>query len=303
MVLEWGAVCFLGVSLPPKIINTINMKKIFLLIAAAGMLMGAVSCGEEDEPRRGDGTFTTTTTMFNHMVRVANGEILGIATTQNKLTFDTVSHTGALELRYNDGSTHTVSLTDITGTPRGLGFYELSSHAEPSFSGYIDLFEGPALRYRYTTADGIRIISMTPEVFFRKTHTTVTYDDTTATSTSESAIYQFNIFPASSTATIRVEKIVHDKDLKSFNYIMASNVPYTVTENGFTISGTNLSTRAEYIFYDVATGSSVKTTDKYPFKTFNATIDLVNDRLDATYMIGGSATATATGKTYLNYSF
>ena len=51
-----------------------------------------------------------------------------------------------------------------------------------------------------------------------------------------------------------------------------------------------------------STGSVISQTDKYPFKTFNATVDLVNDRLDATYMMGGSATVVATGKTYPDYT-
>ena len=43
------------------------MKKIFLLIAMAGALMLAVSCGSDDEPKRGDGVFTVNALMVNHM--------------------------------------------------------------------------------------------------------------------------------------------------------------------------------------------------------------------------------------------
>ena len=51
-----------------------------------------------------------------------------------------------------------------------------------------------------------------------------------------------------------------------------------------------------------STGSVVSQTDKYPFKTFNATIDLAGDHIDADYMIGPSATVVASGKTYPDYT-
>ena len=280
------------------------MKKILLLIAVTSVLLGTISCGDDnDEPRRGNGVFTVNTTMFNHMSRGNNA--LGISTTQNKLVIDTVNHTASLELNYNDGTARTVSLKDISAKPKRLGFYELTASPTSqvtAFKGYVDFNEG-AMRYGYTTADGIRVISMTPEVFFLKTNSTVTYDDTTKATTGwENAMYQFNISPATQTATVMVMQIVHAKDLKYFNNITSNNVPFTVTPDGFTISGTDLKTTAKYRAYVDTTNSVVATTDKYPFKTFNATIDLANDKLDADFMMGGSATVKATGRTYPDYT-
>ena len=71
-----------------------------------------------------------------------------------------------------------------------------------------------------------------------------------------------------------------------------------ITANGFTINATNLKTTATYYSYVDSTGTDKATTNKYPFQTFNATVDLVNDHLDANYMISNSATVVATGKTY-----
>lgn len=279
------------------------MKKILLLIAMTGALLAAVSCGSDDEPRRGDGVFTVNTTMFNHMT--ASDNVLGIATTRNKLVLDTVKHTASLDLSYDDGTAHIVSLKDITARPKRLGFYELSANATDQikdFKGYVDFNEG-AMRYCYTTASGIRIVSMTPEVFYLKTNSNVTYDDTTKATTGwENAMYQFDISPTTQTATIKVMHIVHAKDLKYFTNITTNNVPFTVTPNGFTIKGSNLTTTAQYRAYVDTTNSVIATTDKYPFKTFNATVDLVNDHLEANFMIGGSATVTATGRTYPDYT-
>ncbi len=287
------------------ITNTFNfkdMKKILFLIAMTGVLMGAISCSNDDEPKRGDGVFTVNTPMVNHMVQTGSDAVIGISSTHNKLVIDTVKHKATLELNYNDGQgDKQLKLEDITATPKRLGFYVLTSASLGSFSGYVDFNEG-SMRYRYTTTGGIRVISVTPEGFFLKTQNTITYDDTTKATTMENVMYQFDIAPATQTAIIKVMSIVHAKDVKYFNSITANNVPFTVTPNGFTISGENLKTNAYYRTYVDSTGSVVSQTDKYPFKTFNATIDLAGDHIDANYMIGPSATVVASGKTYPDYT-
>ena len=277
-----------------------DMKKLLLLIAALGVLVGTVSCGD-DEPRRGDGVFTVNTAMINHIYNMHTDQVLGVTNTHNKLVIDTIKHIASLQLSYNDGSDKILRLDDLTAKPKRLGFYVLSSASDNTFSGYVDFNEG-AMRYRFTTADGIRVISTTPEVFFLKTQNTITYDDTTQATTMENVMYQFEIAPATQTAIIKVMGIVHAKDVKYFNSITANNVPYTVTPNGFTISGENLKTSAYYRTYVDTTGSVVSQTDKYPFKTFNATVDMAGDHLDANYMIGASATVVASGKTYPDYT-
>ena len=273
------------------------MKKILLLIAVAGMLLCTISCGDDDDIRPVRTKFTVNTTMFNHMS--SGNNLIGLATTQNKLEIDTVKHIASLELNYNDGQGNKqLKLDNITATPKGVNFFMLASPTDPSFKGYVDFSDGSALRYDYTTPDGIRVISMTPDVFFRNTVSIVTYDDTTKTTTWESAVYQFTISPSTNTATVKVMDILHAKDLKRFENITSHGVPFKVTANGFTINATDLKTDAKYTAYVDSTGSSVARTNKYPFKTFNATIDLANDKLEANYMIGGSATVKATGKTY-----
>ena len=277
------------------------MKKILILIAAIGMLMGTIACGD-DEPKRGNGVFNVNTNMINHISSADGSQFIGMSTTQNRLVLDTVHHTATLELKYNDGSgDQTVSLNDITATPKGVRFYVLTAASDPTFSGYVDFGES-SMRYCYTTPQGQRVVSFTPSVFFRKAHSIVTYDDTTQATTTDAAIYQFNVLPSTQRTTITVEHIVHAKDMKYFNRVTSTNVPFTPTANGFKIDATNLSTNAKYIFYNDSTGNSDKYTDKYPFAIFNADIDLVNDRLDATYKLGSSATVTVTGRTYPDFA-
>ena len=278
------------------------MKKILFLIATVGLFMSAISCSDDDEPKRGDGVFTVNTTMVNHMVDMGSDAVIGIATTRNKLVLDTVKHKASLELNYNIGQGESqLKIDDIVATPKRLGFYELTSPSQGSFKGYVDFNEG-SMRYRYTTTGGIRVISMTPEVFFLKTDNTVTYDDTTKATTVGNTMYQFNLEPASGSAIVKVMGIVHAKDVKYFNSITANSVPVTVTRNGFTIGGENIKTNAIYRSYVDSTGATFSQTDKYPFKVFNATVDLVGDHRDATYMMGSSATVVATGRTYPDYT-
>ena len=279
------------------------MKKILLLIAATALLTGVIaSCVDNEPNRRGDGVFTVNTSMINHIVNLNSGEVVGISSTFNNLTIDTVNHKASLELKYNDGSgDQTLKLNDITATAKRLGFYTLSLSSDPTFSGYVDFNEG-SMRYRYQTANGLRIISTLREVFFLKTNNVVTYLDTTEATTMESTMYQFNIDPASKTAVVKVMDIVHAKanDMKRFVDITAVGVPISVTTNGYSIAAENVKTTAHYYGTMDSTGvaEKINTTDRYPFKVFNATIDLANDHLDAYYMIGDSAIVTATGRTY-----
>ena len=278
------------------------MKKVLFLIAATALLCAAVSCSD-DEPGHVRTVFTVNTPMINHMFDTGSEAIIGIANTHNKLVLDTVKHTASLELNYNMGNgDKQIVINDITAIPNGL-FYTLTSPSNSQFSGYVDFSEGGAMRYSYVTDNGIRIISITPEVFFRKTNTTVTYNDTTDTNSSESVMYQFNIAPSNMTATVTVMDIVHNKDLKHFKNIIANGVPITLTANGFAIQAQNLKTNAVYYSMLDSLGHNEKHTDKYPFKTFDATIDLVNDRFNATYMIGDNATVTASGRTYPDYIY
>ena len=260
------------------------MKKIIFLIAATALLCAAVSCSD-DEPKRGDGVFVVNTFMINHMVNTSNGSVIGIGSTNNKLTLDTVKHIASIELH--------------------LGFYELSSSGNAQikeFKGYVDFNEG-SMRYVYTTTDGIRVISTNTEVFFLKTQNIITYDDTTKATSMDNVMYQFNIMPSQQAAIVKVMDIVHAKHLRRLDNITSAAIPFTVTPNGYQFSGQNISTSASYRSWTDSTGTATpKVTDEYPFKTFNATVDLVNDSLIINYMMGSSATVAAKGCTYPDYT-
>ena len=277
------------------------MKKILLLIAAAGLLMGVISCGD-DEPRRGNGVFTVNTPMINHMVNTVTGEVLGISNTYNKLTLDTNKHTASLELNYNDGSGNkTLVLNDLVATPNGL-YYDLKSPSYAQFSGYVEFSEG-SMRYNYTTTEGIRVVSTIDEVFFRKTKSIIEYSDTTPTTNWESTMYQFTIVPGSSNAVVNVYDIVDIQDNKRFIKISAASVPYTITADGYSFDCQNVKTTAKFRSWTDSLGApTIKESDKYPFKYFKANVDLEHDHLNANFKIGDNATVTATGSTFPDYT-
>jgi hypothetical protein len=283
------------------------MKKILLLIATMGLIMGAISCSDNgnDEPKRGDGVVSVNTPMINHIVNQNNGEVLGMSATRNKLTLDTTKRQASVELTYNDGNgDKTISISNITATPVRHGFYALTatqSNQVKDFSGYVD-FNESSIRYSYTTNDGLRVISTIDEVFFLKTNNTISYLDTTKATKMENVMYQFTLEPSRGTATVKVMGITHAKDNKYFINITALNVPVNVTRDGYTFAGENLKTSAVYITATDSLGSRTSSTDKYPFKTFNAMTDLENDSIIANFMIGDSATVVAAGRTYPNYT-
>ena len=270
-----------------------------------GVLMCTFSCSNDDEPKRGNGVFVVNTRMINHMVNITNGSIIGIGNTQNKLTLDTTKHTASLELHYNDGSDKTISLSDIKALPKRLGFYELTASGNSQvrdFKGYVD-FNESSMRYIYTTADGIRVISTISEVFFLKTKNLITYDDTTKATSMDNVMYQFEIIPSNQSAIVKVMDIVHAKHLRRLDNITSTAIPITITSNGYLLSGQDISTTTTYRSWTDSTGTaSTKTTNEYPFKTFNANIDLLNDSLVINYMMGPSATVVASGRTYPNYT-
>ena len=281
------------------------MKKILLLIASVSMLLGAISCSD-DEPKRGDGIYKVNTPMVNHIVNLNNGNVLGMSATHNRLTIDTAKHRATIELNYNDGSgDKTVKLDGITATPTRLGFYTLKANDNSQlkdFSGYVD-FNESSIRYSYTTNDGYRVISTIADVFFLRTWNTISYLDTTKTTEMENVMYQFTLTPGKTTAITKVMAIVHAKDMRFFNNMTANNMPVTVTRNGYTFSGQNIATTTTFRNWTDSVGvPTTKTTDKYPFKTFNAVVDLENDSIIANFMMGDSAIVVAKGCTYPNYT-
>ena len=194
-----------------------------------------------------------------------------------------------------------LKIDDIKTTAMRRGFYVLSSPSNSSLGGYVDFNEG-SMRYNYTTADGLRVISTIPEVFFLKSHNSISYLDTTQSTTMDNVMYQFTLTPNNSSAVVKVMAIVHAKDNKFFNSITANSVPLTVTRDGYSFAGQNISTSAVYRSWTDSLGSNLKTTDKYPFKQFNATVDLEHDALIIDFMMGDSAVVSATGSTYPDYT-
>ena len=245
-----------------------------------------------------NGVFTVNIPMVNHMYSTVTNQVVGVTNTSNKLVLDTIHHTAQLELVYNDGVEHTVSYRNLTAHASRTGFFELASPSDPNFNGYVD-FNEVSFRYIYMTADGLRIISTSSDVFFLNTENTIEYDDTTETTRMENVIYQFNLNADERTATVMVMGIVHAKDMRYLIRVAAPNVPFTLTPNGYSFTGENIATTTMYRTADAP--NIIKTTSEYPFETLNVNVDLMGDQIVANYMLGSHATVNATGKTYPDF--
>lgn len=244
--------------------------------------------------RGDDGMTTIKSSMVNHMYNTTTNQVIGITNTRNTLFIDTIRHSAQVELVYNNGGEQTVSYMDLTTRTPRYGFYELASLSDPLFNGYVDFNEG-SIRYTYMTADSLRVISTFPEVFFLNTDNTIAYDDSTVTA-QENVMYQFILNADDMTATVIVMDIVHAKDKRHLLRVAATDVPFTVTSNGYSFSGEDVATTSRYISADEPT--IVKTTNEYPFVKLDIDVDLVSDRIVANFMLGQHTTVTTIGKTY-----
>jgi len=269
----------------------------------AALVLGLAACGDDDPINKGGSKRTVSTPMVNHVVNTGTGEVT-VASTTNTLTIDTAAHTASLELKFaGSNGDQTVSIGDLSATPSRLGFYKLSMNGSNSqasnVSGYVD-FNEAAMKYAYTATSGYRVVSTLSEIFYLSTNTSLSYNDTT-TSTDTGAYYQFTLYPSTMTAKVQIMALLHTGDGKYFNSITGYNVPVVATATGYTISGNDIATVGIYRGYDEDTGTETKTTDKYPFTTFTANLDLESDTFTASYVLAGKTKATASGQTYNKY--
>ncbi|MDY6119070.1 MAG: hypothetical protein SPI73_07385, partial [Sodaliphilus sp.] len=133
--------------------------------------------------------------------------------------------------------------------------------------------------------------STMPEIFSTECATSCVYTDGT-TSKSDGTMYQFSIDPASLTSSMTVMYLLDQSKkrmLTSVNTLTKAKV--TVTKEGYVIESENtIPTKTFYKFNGKLTDTSL-----YPVSKLKATIDLENDKYEATMQLGTIA-VTANGK-------
>ena len=143
----------------------------------------------------------------------------------------------------------------------------------------------------YLDKEAIRVISTMPEIFSTECATSCVYTDGT-TSKSDGTMYQFSIDPASLTSSMTVMYLLDQskkRTLTSVNTLTKAKV--TVTKEGYVVESENtIPTKTFYKFNGKLTDTSL-----YPVSKLKATIDLENDKYEATMQLGTIA-VTANGK-------
>ncbi|MDY3077634.1 MAG: hypothetical protein SOW62_05800, partial [Sodaliphilus sp.] len=165
-----------------------------------------------------------------------------------------------------------------------------SGNGVQNLVGRFDFNEG-TIRVNYDLDGTYRVISTMPEIFSTECATSCVDADGT-TSKSDGTMYQFSIDPASLTSNMTVMYLLDQSKkrmLTSVNTLTKAKV--TVTKEGYVIESENtIPTKTFYKFNGKLTDTSL-----YPVSKLKATIDLENDKYEATMQLGTIA-VTANGK-------
>ena len=147
------------------------------------------------------------------------------------------------------------------------------------------------IRVNYDLDGTYRVISTMPEIFSTECATSCVYSDGTTTSKSDGTMYQFGIDPASLTSSMTVMYLLDQSKKRTLTSVKTlTKAKVTVTKEGYVIeSETTIPTTTTYKF------NGKLTTTQYPVSKLKATIDLENDKYEATMQLGTIA-VTANGK-------
>lgn len=276
-----------------KLRFSIMNVKFFSILSVFALIFAVASCGDDNKEPQPE-TVTRSAQMINHIVKSASGEVLPLSESKIDYTIDRNNRrVTEVTLRVAiDGSAETtVKITDIKSeTSDQICTFKGSGNGVQNLVGRFDFNEG-TIRVNYDLDGTYRVISTMPEIFSTECATSCVYTDGT-TSKSDGTMYQFSIDPASLTSNMTVMYLLDQSKkrmLTSVNTLTKAKV--TVTKEGYVIESENtIPTKTFYKFNGKLTDTSL-----YPVSKLKATIDLENDKYEATMQLGTIA-VTANGK-------
>ena len=257
------------------------MKKFFSILSVFALIFAVASCGDNNKEPQPE-TVTRSAQMINHIVKSASGEVLPLSESKTEVTLR-VAIDGAAET--------TVKLTDIKSeTSDQICTFKGSGNGVQNLVGRFDFNEG-TIRVNYDLDGTYRVISTMPEIFSTECATSCVYTDGT-TSKSDGTMYQFSIDPASLTSNMTVMYLLDQSKKRTLTSVKTlTKAKVTVTKEGYVVeSETTIPTTTTYKF-----NGKLTTTIQYPVSKLKATIDLENDKYEATMQLGSIA-VTANGK-------
>lgn len=265
------------------------MKKILSILSVFAMVMVMTSCSNDEGGKGGD--VTRSMKVINHIVNTKTSEVMPLTTSQidYKINRDNMTLSLTIRAKLDGAKESTVEFKDLTMTEnKGVYSFKASGSGVEDLRGKLDFNEG-TLRLNYNIDGKYRVIATTPEVFSTKCATSCVYGEGKSF-TSNATMYQYNIDTESLTAKMVVMDFVDQSAKRTLTNVKAlTAAKVTVTKDGYVIEAESLPTTTTYILNGKAT-----TTTLYPIADLKATIDLENDKYDATFKLA-NITITATG--------
>lgn len=269
------------------------MKKFFSILSVFALIFAVASCGDDNKAPQPE-TVTRSAQMINHIVKSASGEVLPLSESKIDYTIDRNNRKVTevtLRVAIDGAAETTVKLTDIQSeTNDQICTFKGSGNGVQNLVGRFDFNEG-TIRVNYDLDGTYRVISTMPEIFSTECATSCVYTDGT-TSKSDGTMYQFSIDPASLTSNMTVMYLLDQSKKRTLTSVKTlTKAKVTVTKEGYVIeSETTIPTTTTYKF-----NGKLTTTIQYPVSKLKATIDLENDKYEATMQLDTIA-VTANGK-------
>lgn len=265
---------------------------LFMSMLAMSLSMSLSSCGNKDDDDSPDRSKPVEwqIRMLTHAVHIESGEVESVAIKWQDLWID-YSNNQLTQLTLVNGisrpniPTLTVSYLPLVkaANRNRYTFNEATPISEnvTNLKGYID-FDEQAAKFDYVESRTWRVIAVVPDVYFNNNTTKVTRDGSTYPCTGE--MYEFTINPETNRATVKLLNFTFGDTSANFTQIVTdAETPAVVqpTPEGYTITGTNLGTKAYRRNYDPS-----KPFSDFPIKKLDAKINLESETLSLSMTLG-----------------
>ena len=277
-----------------------RMKSIKSILWLLLLLLAVAGCGsdDDDDPVR--------PVVRDFSLPLLYHKVQGTSATASKSSCDITLNTEtlALSMTFNiDGGAVPVTTTATRDDERGnfFTFNDVSGGRITGLTGALDLNE-QALVARFTLDGNTTVHTTLPGVYFTSTAMSMTASGG-ATWSVPNAIFQFDINPALDTAMVTFGPFTANDRGLYFNTMRAFRARVAVTPAGYTITGTGLTTWADYRTTTAADGTRTLRTTDYRLDNVNVSIDLGESAMAGHFDIAHTTTDPDTRAVTVDYKY
>ena len=268
------------------------MRKIISAVALTALVFSTVSCNDNDNGNGLDRTKERTwnVQLLNHVYDTSNDN----SSTAASASINDQKIVYRLSTDMSKLSFNPTIETTLGGIPQQFSWTGVNaSNSEEKANIYTFATDAPVSGLsNFTSPQKIvyRVISTLPTISTStSTVTTSVWSDTTATH--QLPMSSFAINPSKMTATFTVSQYTDVKIPRTYMSIVAGNATLAITPKGYRITGTGLAAVGTY----VTSASTKYQTAKITIDNLDATIDLENNSIHATFnMLGAKVTVSGT---------